>query len=63
VRIETIPDLAAANGLIGKSDAEIRELIGDKFPKHIFHAIVSSSFQGTKGTRRYRHLPNRDTAY
>ena len=41
--IETIPDLqgfAAANYLIGKSDAEIREVMGDKFPKHIYHSIV-----------------------
>ena len=41
--LETIPDLqgfAAANDLIGKSDAEIREAIGDKFPKHIYHSIV-----------------------
>ena len=41
--IETIPDLqgfAAANYLTGKTDAEIREVMGDKFPKHIYHAIV-----------------------
>jgi len=41
--IETIPDLqgfAAANYLIGKSDAEIREVMGDKFQKHIYHSIV-----------------------
>jgi 3'-5' exonuclease len=41
--IETIPDLrgfAAANYLVGKTDAEIREVMGDKFPKHIFHSIV-----------------------
>jgi 3'-5' exonuclease len=41
--IETIPDLqgfAAANYLIGKTDAEIREVMGDKFPKHIYHSIV-----------------------
>jgi len=41
--IETIPDLqgfAAANYLTGKSDAEIREVMGDKFPKHIYHSIV-----------------------
>jgi predicted PolB exonuclease-like 3'-5' exonuclease len=41
--LETIPDLrgfAAANGLSGKSDAEILEAIGDKFPKHIYHSIV-----------------------
>jgi 3'-5' exonuclease len=41
--IETVPDLqgfAAANGLAGKSDDEIRETIGDKFPKLIFHSII-----------------------
>src|SRR5262245_778523 len=41
--IETIPDLqgfAAANYLAGKTDAEIREVMGDKFPKHIYHSIV-----------------------
>jgi 3'-5' exonuclease len=41
--IETIPDLkgfAAANFLGEKSDAEIREAMGDKFPKHIYHSIV-----------------------
>src|SRR5262245_25072977 len=41
--LETIPDLqgfAAANYLTGKTDAEIRELMGDKFPKHIYHSIV-----------------------
>jgi predicted PolB exonuclease-like 3'-5' exonuclease len=41
--IETIPDLqgfAAANYLTGKTDAEIREVMGDKFPKHIYHSIV-----------------------
>jgi predicted PolB exonuclease-like 3'-5' exonuclease len=41
--IETVPDLrgfAAANGLDGKSDDEIRAEIGDKFPKHIYHSII-----------------------
>ena len=41
--IETIPDLrgyAAANGLDGKTDDEVRAAIGDKFPKHIYHSIV-----------------------
>ena len=41
--IETIPNLqgfAAANYLTGKTDAEIREVMGDKFPKHIYHSIV-----------------------
>jgi 3'-5' exonuclease len=31
---------AAANGLVGKTDDEVREAIGDKFPKHIYHSIV-----------------------
>jgi len=41
--IETVPDLqgyAAANGHDGKTDEEIREAMGDKFPKHIFHQII-----------------------
>jgi len=41
--IETIPDLngfAAANNLVGKTDEEIREAMGDKFPKHIYHKII-----------------------
>jgi 3'-5' exonuclease len=41
--IETVPDLrgfAAANGLDGKSDDEIRAAMGDKFPKHIYHSIA-----------------------
>jgi 3'-5' exonuclease len=41
--LETVPDLAgfaAANDLVGKSDIEIREAVGDKFPKHIYHSIV-----------------------
>ena len=41
--LETVPDLAgfaAANDLVGRSDVEIREAIGEKFPKHIYHSIV-----------------------
>jgi 3'-5' exonuclease len=41
--IETVPDLrgfAAANGLDGKSDDEIRTDMGDKFPKHVYHSIA-----------------------
>ena len=41
--LETVPGLAgfaAANDLVGKSDVEVREAIGDKFPKHIYHSIV-----------------------
>src|SRR5262245_56506299 len=41
--IETVPDLhgfAAANGLTGKTVDEIREALGDKFPKHVYHSIL-----------------------
>jgi 3'-5' exonuclease len=41
--LETVPDLpgfAAANGLVGKSEADIRAELGNKFPKHIYHTIV-----------------------
>jgi predicted PolB exonuclease-like 3'-5' exonuclease len=41
--LETVPDLAgyaAANGLVGRSDAEIREAMGDGFPKLMYHSIV-----------------------
>src|SRR5437763_9510491 len=41
--LETVLDLerfAAANGLIGKPEEEIRAALGDKFPKHIYHSIV-----------------------
>ncbi len=41
--LETAPDLAGfavANNLVGKADADIREVLGNKFPKHIYHTIV-----------------------
>jgi predicted PolB exonuclease-like 3'-5' exonuclease len=41
--LETVPDLrgyAAANGMSASTDDEVREVIGDKFPKHIYHSIV-----------------------
>lgn len=41
--LETVPNLkgfAAANAHEGRSDHEIREAMGDKFPKHIYHLIV-----------------------
>jgi 3'-5' exonuclease len=41
--IDTVPDLkgfAAANGLGGKSDDEVRAELGDKFPKHVYHSII-----------------------
>ena len=37
--LETVPDLrgfAAANSLVGKTDAEVRALLGNRFPKHIY---------------------------
>ena len=30
----------AANDLVGKSDVEVREAIGEKFPKHIYYSIT-----------------------
>ena len=42
--IETVPDLAgfaAAKGHDGKTD-EIRAELGEKFPKHIYHSIISA---------------------
>jgi len=39
--IETIPDLrgfAAAKGLAGKPEDEVRAEMGDKFPKLIYHS-------------------------
>lgn len=41
--LETVPDLAGfakANGLSDKTTQEVRDAIGDKFPKHIYHSIV-----------------------
>src|ERR1700758_1651290 len=41
--LETIPDIegfARANDLLGKSNDEIRSVIGDDFPKLIYHRIV-----------------------
>ena len=40
--LETVPDLrgfAAANDLVGKPE-DIREALGNRFPKHIYHTIV-----------------------
>jgi hypothetical protein len=42
--IETVPDLrgfAAAKGLVGRSDDDVRGEMGDKFPRLIYHSIVS----------------------
>jgi 3'-5' exonuclease len=41
--IETVPDIsgfAAANDLLDKTADEVREAMGDKFPKHIYHSII-----------------------
>ena len=41
--LETVPDLggfAAANNLVGKTDADIRAALGNQFPKHIYHSII-----------------------
>jgi len=41
--LETVPDIkgfAAANNLTGETDDQVREAIGSKFPKHIYHSIV-----------------------
>jgi predicted PolB exonuclease-like 3'-5' exonuclease len=41
--LETVPDLrgfASVNDLQAKSDDEIREAMGDKFPKPIYHSIA-----------------------
>jgi len=40
--LETVPDLrgfAVANDLVGKCDVEVREAMGEKFPKHISRAL------------------------
>ena len=52
--LETVPDLrgfAQANKLDGKTDDEIREAIGDKFPKHIYHSIVCVGAARGAGSR------------
>jgi predicted PolB exonuclease-like 3'-5' exonuclease len=41
--LETVPDVggfASANDLAGKTDEEVRQAMGDKFPKHAYHSIV-----------------------
>jgi len=41
--LETVPDLrgfAAAYGLDGKSEDDVRAELGEKFPKLIYHSIV-----------------------
>jgi hypothetical protein len=58
--VETVPDLggfAAAKDLAGKSDVEVREAIGDKFPKHIYHSIRGA--RGGAWTHAQRRLRRR----
>jgi 3'-5' exonuclease len=41
--LETVPDLdgfAKANNLVGKTPTEIRSVMGDDFPKLIYHLII-----------------------
>ena len=41
--IETVPDLrgfAAANGVMGRPDDEVRAEMGEKFPKLIYHSAA-----------------------
>ena len=41
--IETVPDLrgyAAAKGMGAATEDQVREAIGEQFPKHIYHSIV-----------------------
>jgi hypothetical protein len=64
--IETVPDIkgfAVANGHAGKSDEEVRGLMGDKFPKHIYHAIICIGALVTwttmNATTRYMKNPKR----
>ena len=41
--LETVPDLrgfALVNDLVSKTDEEVRAVLGNKFPKHIYHSIV-----------------------
>jgi hypothetical protein len=57
--LETVPDLrgyAAANGISASTDDEVREAIGDKFPKHIYHSIVCISAPRPTDMRRAKRI-------
>ena len=63
--LETVPDIAryaAANGLAGKSDEEIREALDNKFPKHIYHSIVCIGALVAHKERDYRAVDQSDPA-
>jgi hypothetical protein len=57
--LETVPDLggfAAANDLVGKSDVEVREAMGDKFPKHIYcKSLFALVIKNSPGARLQLH--------
>lgn len=41
--VETIPDIngfAAVNNLVDKTVEEVRDAMGDKFPKHIYLSLI-----------------------
>jgi predicted PolB exonuclease-like 3'-5' exonuclease len=64
--LETVPDLAgfaAANDLAGKSDAEIRAALGNKFPKHIYHTIVCIGALGCVRSERAKFGQIRECAF
>ena len=47
--LETVPDLrgyAAANGMSASTDDEVREAIGDKFPKRIYRHKNANEING-----------------
>ena len=55
--LETVPDhpgFAAANDLVGKRDADVREALGNRFPKHIYHTIVCIGLVAHRESRRGR---------
>jgi hypothetical protein len=46
--LETVPDLrgyAAANDMSASTDEEVREAIGDKFPKRVFRRKTSNEIK------------------
>ena len=52
--LETVPDLravAAAQGLVGKSDDEVRAALGDKFPSRSTTQSSASALWSLSGRR------------
>jgi hypothetical protein len=63
--LETVPDLAgfaAANDLVGKADAEVRAVLGNQFPKHIYHTIVCIGALGCVRSERAKFGQIRECA-